>query len=999
MKSLSTVSFFLLLLIITNQSILGQYTLEKEIKDDEKIGTKAFVSTIESMYAKGNNLYFMSDNNTVTITDNNGLLIKKVTPIRNISLGYTGAIGRVAFDLEGNFYQYENSSEIRKYSSTRELLNSYNIREYINSDISLYNIAIEADSKGNVYFGGYNYSVVILDKDGKFIRSIGKRADTDGNFNGNIRKIMIDNSGNIYVRSGDYDYDSKIQVFNKDGVFLRKIVTKKTIDDFSFDEKGNIYLVNKSEPNFYVYDNTAKLISTTVLGTSEIIPFLVMNTSDNNFLIETANTSTQKRELMRLNSDYKKISSDLVITPLNSDFPVGVRDWQYHPVSKNLVVMDNYKLITYDKTLSPIKTITDSDKGIVSRYRPALFNFDENGKSYFIRDSGNGNFEYNVYSEDKPTTVLCKVKADWFIKKMFIEKDSLNNTTIVVVTPLSVKAYTTSGTVQKTLLSSTSYGISQVVKNTNNSFSVLNSSNDELETYDKNFKLLKKVAINILSPDDFAITSDGNMHDVQEYFNSLRINSYDKNGKLIVKSNTFDVNYGSDITIKELNDKIAVAQLYNNKISLINYNFKNTLKTNFISGPDVIVASTSEKTKTISSDYSASIKNLTYKIIKGESAKVSATGVLEIVKGGESVMEIISAENSEYNAASTKVLVKVNKVDPTISGSKSIQKGLNEADFKLDIKSESDTKLTITLVSGESISMDATNNIKILKEGISTIKIVSAENEKFNGYVLYAYVTVTKPTKITSVINVQAINKKLDDVDFTINPTSNSTSKFDFSLIQGDAISVSTDGKVKILKAGVATVRITQVENTTHLASTAQVNITVNKLEQTITIDNSFPISLYTNSSSFTPLATSNSGLAVESKIISGPAKLENGKVVLDGKVGVIEFEFNQKGNDRFNAAAALRKSVEVKVVLSTLEELREIGVNVYPNPTVDKVYISNNGKPCSIKLFDLMGRLIVNKDTDDQVSEIDMKNLPSGAYYILLNQEDKQLSIRVIKL
>ena len=998
MKSLSTILFFLLSLTITNQSVFGQYILEKEIKDDEKIGSKAFVSTIESMYTKGNNLYFMSDNNTVTITDNNGLLVKKITPIRNIALGYTGAIGRIAFDVDGNFYLNEDN-EIRKYSAKRELLDRYLLGDYFTSDASYYAIAVETDSKNNIYLGGYNFSVVILDKDGKLIRKIGKRADSDGNFNSIIRKIMIDSNGDIYVRSGDYDYDSKIQVFDKDGVFLRKIVTKKPIDDFSFDSKGNVYLVNKNEPNLYVYDNTSKLISTTVLGTSEIVPFLVMNTSESNVLIETFNSTTKKRELMRLNSDNKKLSSDLVINPLSSDFPVNLRDWQLHPISKNLVVMDSYKMITYDKNLVPIKTITDLDKGMVSRYRPTVFNFDENGKLYFIQDTGNGGFEYNIYSEDKPSSILCKIKTDWFVKKMFIEKDSLNNTVIILTTPLSVKSYSTNGTVQKILSSNLSYGIIQIVKNADNGFTMLNNRGDDLETYDKNFKLLKKVTVNAFNPEDFAVTPDGNIHDVDEYFNSLKMNSYDKTGKTIITSNVFDVNYASNVTIRTFGEKIVVGGLYSNKFSLINYSSKGILKANKISGPDKITLSAVEKTKTISSDYSSSVKNLVYKIIKGESAKVSADGVLEIVKGGESTMEITSAETSEYNAASTKVLVKISKVNPTISALTNIQKSLNDTDFKLDVKGESGTKLTTTFLSGESISLDGSGNVKILKEGISVIKVTSLETEKYNGYVLYVYVTVSKPTKIASVINAQSITKKLDDTDFTLNPTSNSNSKFDFSILQGDAVSVSVDGKVKILKAGFAAILISQVESNTHLATTAAINVTINKLEQTITVDNLFPISLYSNSNGFSPSATTTSGLVVEAKIISGPAKLENNKVVLDGKAGIIEFEFNQKGNERFNAAIAVKKTVEVKMVLATAEELREMGVNVYPNPATDKIFISTNGKPISIKLFDLVGKLIFEKDINNHIHEIDIKALASGQYFIFLNQENKQSSIKIIKL
>jgi hypothetical protein len=77
------------------------------------------------------------------------------------------------------------------------------------------------DAAGNIYVAdGYNNSrVAKFDKDGNWIKSWGERGTGPGQFN-LLHTIAVDGRGNVYV--GDRA-NSRIQVFDGDGTFLRQI--------------------------------------------------------------------------------------------------------------------------------------------------------------------------------------------------------------------------------------------------------------------------------------------------------------------------------------------------------------------------------------------------------------------------------------------------------------------------------------------------------------------------------------------------------------------------------------------------------------------------------------------------------------------------------------------------------------------------------------------------------------------------------------------------------
>ena len=77
------------------------------------------------------------------------------------------------------------------------------------------------DAAGNIFVadGLGNARIAKFDKDGKFVKSWGKRGTAPGEF-ANVRSLVVDAQGNVYAADGG---NQRIQVFDSDGTFKKAI--------------------------------------------------------------------------------------------------------------------------------------------------------------------------------------------------------------------------------------------------------------------------------------------------------------------------------------------------------------------------------------------------------------------------------------------------------------------------------------------------------------------------------------------------------------------------------------------------------------------------------------------------------------------------------------------------------------------------------------------------------------------------------------------------------
>jgi hypothetical protein len=80
------------------------------------------------------------------------------------------------------------------------------------------------------------------------------------------------------------------------------------------------------------------------------------------------------------------------------------------------------------------------------------------------------------------------------------------------------------------------------------------------------------------------------------------------------------------------------------------------------------------------------------------------------------------------------------------------------------------------------------------------------------------------------------------------------------------------------------------------------------------------------------------------------------------------------------------------------IKEVSFSGLTLYPNPASNQVTIQNNNyRPLGIiSIYDMSGKMIYRKFIGNTLATIDVKNLPSGFYYIRSDQ--LQATLKFIK-
>ena len=71
--------------------------------------------------------------------------------------------------------------------------------------------------------------------------------------------------------------------------------------------------------------------------------------------------------------------------------------------------------------------------------------------------------------------------------------------------------------------------------------------------------------------------------------------------------------------------------------------------------------------------------------------------------------------------------------------------------------------------------------------------------------------------------------------------------------------------------------------------------------------------------------------------------------------------------------------------------------LNVYPNPTVDRIKVSSNQQVTNVKVYAQTGALVLNA-TPDSANEVDLTKLAQGTYYVKINNGPLMRKILVVR-
>lgn len=120
-----------------------------------------------------------------------------------------------------------------------------------------------------------------------------------------------------------------------------------------------------------------------------------------------------------------------------------------------------------------------------------------------------------------------------------------------------------------------------------------------------------------------------------------------------------------------------------------------------------------------------------------------------------------------------------------------------------------------------------------------------------------------------------------------------------------------------------------------------------------------------------------------KSSIDSGGTSTQSGTTKMIYTIG--EVAVQEKTTGTFRISEGFISSNMFNTVGT--EELTSIaGVSIFPNPTNDLLTISfENVSKYDVSIFDLFGKLIQNKMTDELKAEIHVSHLSPGTYWVLI--------------
>jgi DNA-binding beta-propeller fold protein YncE len=108
------------------------------------------------------------------------------------------------------------------------------------------------DAAGNIYVadGLGNARIAKFDKDGKFVKSWGKKGAATGEF-ANVRSIALDAQGNVYAADGG---NKRVEVFDSDGNFKTAFTNVGNAQALCITKKQVLYVSNSNPPEDIDHD-------------------------------------------------------------------------------------------------------------------------------------------------------------------------------------------------------------------------------------------------------------------------------------------------------------------------------------------------------------------------------------------------------------------------------------------------------------------------------------------------------------------------------------------------------------------------------------------------------------------------------------------------------------------------------------------------------------------------------------------------------------------------
>ncbi|MDB3967840.1 BspA family leucine-rich repeat surface protein, partial [Flavobacteriaceae bacterium] len=304
--------------------------------------------------------------------------------------------------------------------------------------------------------------------------------------------------------------------------------------------------------------------------------------------------------------------------------------------------------------------------------------------------------------------------------------------------------------------------------------------------------------------------------------------------------------------------------------------------------------------------------------------------VLSILKPGTTNITISQASNDFYTPVSKVISLIVNKITPTLDFPE-ITKTYGDSDFTPTVTTNSSGNITFS-VSDASIASSLGSSLSIVGPGQTNVTVNIEETENYLSISGSTTMTVNKGTP-TIIFN--DITKEIDDPDFNINPTSDSSGLMSFSIADSSIASIS-ENTISILRRGTTTVTVNQSETSLFNSGSATMILTVNGASFDISwyesrIRKAFSIGQYELKE-----PTYTSDYDGEIRYVSSNLSIGNftGKTLNFNKIGRVLLSARFEGSDYYQDAV-------IQVEFDILKDNQVIIPSELPNETPLRDFIS----------------------------------------------------------
>lgn len=183
----------------------------------------------------------------------------------------------ITLDGKGNIY-VSDPKKNRVYSFTKDEKPLITIGD----DTTLSwptGMAVDNALKRLCVVNGKTHNIAVFDLDGKYLFSIGKRGERDGEFN-YPSDVAIDSKGNIVVADS---MNARVQVFDHDGKFIRKFGQRgdragdfQIIKGIAVSRNDDIYVVDGRADKVLVFNKDGEPL-TSIGGTAAVAESMKLN--------------------------------------------------------------------------------------------------------------------------------------------------------------------------------------------------------------------------------------------------------------------------------------------------------------------------------------------------------------------------------------------------------------------------------------------------------------------------------------------------------------------------------------------------------------------------------------------------------------------------------------------------------------------------------------------------------------------------------------------------